>query len=361
MGNLLGWLRSKPALWRNGLMLLVMAAATVGAFYWGRLGGTSAEAQQVQSRPGPNLQNPQAQSDYGQRVVAYIYGNIPITREELGEYLIARFGAQRIEFLINRRLVEMECQAKGIFVTDAEVESQLRDELRSLGNMSLKDFTVHILNRFNKTLYEWKEDAIRPKLMLAKLCRPMVEVTQQDLRNAYESRYGPKVQCRWIVFAKTDKQYREKWAKISQSEAEFAAHAREQFIQELAHKGGELPPVTMHFGDPRIEKAAFILKPGQVSACIEMEDGTHAVLKCDKHLPADDQKTFESVRLDLDKELKELKLDMKIKEYVTELRKQANPRVLITNQVRQADLVRDVERSLGTSNAAQLPTAPAGN
>jgi hypothetical protein len=361
MRNLLNWLRSKPALWRNGLMLVVMAAATVGAFYWGRLGGTSAEAQQVQARPGSNLQNPQAQSDYGQRVVAYIYGNIPITREELGEYLIARLGAQRIQFLINRRLVETECQAKGIFVTDAEVEAQLRDELRSLGNFSLKDFETHILYKFNKTLYEWKEDAIRPKLMLAKLCRPMVEVTPQDLRNAYESRYGPKVQCRWIVFEKGDRNYRETWAKISQSEAEFAAYATKQFIKELALKGGELPPVTKHFGDSKIELAAFNLRPGQVSACIEMQDGTHAVLKCDKLLPADDQKTFESVRLDLDKELKEIKLDQKIKEYVNDLRKRASPRVLITNQVQQADLVRDVERSLGTSNAAQRPTAPAGN
>jgi hypothetical protein len=362
MRSLLPWLRSKPALWRNGLMLLVMTAATVGAFYWGRLGGTTAEAQQVQPRLGAAGQNmqPQTQSDYSRRVVAYIY-DMPITREELGEYLIARFGAQRIEFLVNRRIVEMECQAKGIFVSDAEVENQFKEELRSLGNLSVQDFTSHILHRFNKTLYEWKEDAIRPKLMLAKLCRPMVEVTNQDLRNAYESRYGPKVQCRWIVFAKEDKHFREKWAKISLSEPEFAACASTQFIEELRVKGGVLPPVTKHFGDPTIEKAAFNLSPGQVSACLEMKDGTNVVLKCEKHLAAVEDKSFESVRLDLDKELKEIKLDQKIKEYVGVLRKQANPRVLITNQVRQADLVRDVERSLGVPSSGQRPTGPAGN
>src|SRR5262249_2812879 len=33
-----------------------------------------------------------ATSDYSQRVVAYIYDNIPVTREDLGEFLIARYG-----------------------------------------------------------------------------------------------------------------------------------------------------------------------------------------------------------------------------------------------------------------------------
>src|SRR5260370_34641566 len=43
-------------------------------------------------------------SDYSQRVVAYIHGNIPVTREELGEFLIARQGASKVELLVNRRL-----------------------------------------------------------------------------------------------------------------------------------------------------------------------------------------------------------------------------------------------------------------
>ena len=38
--------------------------------------------------------------------MATIYGNIPITREELGEFLISRFGADRLEFLVNRKIVE---------------------------------------------------------------------------------------------------------------------------------------------------------------------------------------------------------------------------------------------------------------
>jgi hypothetical protein len=342
-----------------------MVGATVAAFCWGRLGSSSrVDAQQVQPRATTMGQTIQPQSDYSRRVVAYIYDNTPVSREDLGEYLIARFGQERVDFLVNRRIVEMACQAKGIFVTDAEVEAQLKAELKDLGNLPVQDFVKQVLKPFNKSLYEWKEDVIRPKLLLAKLCRPMIEVTPQDLADAFEARYGPKVQCRMIAFAKEDRQKAEIWAKINQSEAEFASYATKQYIQSLAASGGSIPPIHKHFGDAKIETAAFNLKPGQLTPLMEMPDGTFIVLKCDKHLPRDMTKTFDAVRLDLHKEMTEVKLAKKIPEYFAELRKQAHPRVLIANQVRQEDLERDVVRNLTvppSGIAPQRPTAPSGN
>jgi len=346
------------------MLALVMVGATVAAFYWGRMGVASrVDAQQVPSSVTQGGQPVQPVSDYSRRVVAYIYDNMPISREELGEYLIARFGQERVEFLINRRIVEMACQAKGIYVTDGEVEAQFREDLKGFGpNMNAQEFTNQVLKRFNKTLFEWKEDVIRPKLALAKLCRPMVEVTQQDLTKAFEVRYGPKVQCRMIAFAKGDPHMSDVWSKISQSEEEFAACALKQFIPALASKGGVIPPIHKHFGDPKIEAAAFGMKPGQVTPLMEMPDGTYIVLKCDKHLPNDPTKNFAAVRLELDKEVREVKLAQKIPEYFAELRKQAHPRVLITNQIRQEDLERDVVRNLTTPpNSTPRPTGPSGN
>src|SRR5436190_293541 len=66
---------------------------------------------------------PASASDASRRVVAYIYGNVPVTREDLGEYLIARFGVERVDFLVNHKIVNMACQAKGIVITDGEVEA----------------------------------------------------------------------------------------------------------------------------------------------------------------------------------------------------------------------------------------------
>src|SRR5262245_24764737 len=65
--------------------------------------------------------------DYASRVVAYVNGPTgqpqPVTRQELGEYLIHRLGTQKLPTLINKRLVDRECKARGIEITVAEVEA----------------------------------------------------------------------------------------------------------------------------------------------------------------------------------------------------------------------------------------------
>jgi hypothetical protein len=65
-------------------------------------------AQQEQAAPSPP-----AKSESATRVVAYIHGSIPITREEYGEFLIARANYNQLEKLVNRRILEIECEKKG--------------------------------------------------------------------------------------------------------------------------------------------------------------------------------------------------------------------------------------------------------
>ena len=132
---------------------------------------------------------PPASSDYSQRVVAYIYGSIPITREDLGEYLIARHGTNKVELLVNRKIIEHACQQAGVTVTPEEVEAVIEDDLKQL-SIDRSMFVKHYLKNYNKTLYEWKEDVIRPRLLLNKLCRARINVTDQDLRQAFEAKYG---------------------------------------------------------------------------------------------------------------------------------------------------------------------------
>src|SRR5687768_6887277 len=93
----------------------IVAGVAAAAFCWGRQGATSPAAAQHSARHGEAAGAvPAGHPDYARRVVAFIHGNIPISREELGEYLIARFGAERLEFLVNRRIIELECQKRRI-------------------------------------------------------------------------------------------------------------------------------------------------------------------------------------------------------------------------------------------------------
>lgn len=318
-----------------------MAAVGIVAYCLGLT--TRAPAQVRDPLQNVAAKNASAGSDYDGRVVAYIYDNIPITREELGEYLIARYGAERLDFLINRRIVELACKSRGIEVTDAMIEAQLDRDLEKMGpNFNRKNFNDLVLKKFNKTMYEWKEDVIRPKLMMVQLVAPMVKVTEDDLRKGFEGRYGPKVECRWIVLP-DDKHKDQLWHKARESEAGFHEIATKYNLPALCPKGGAgIPPIHRHFGDPTIERIAFGLKVGDVSQLIGLPDKTVVILKCDRHIPEDPLKRFEDERLGLYQEIHEVKLQQLINQKVADMRTQAKPKALLKREIRQDDLERAV-------------------
>src|SRR5262245_45210457 len=162
------------------------------------------------------------------RVVGYIYGNVPITREELGDFLIARGGHEKLELLANKKIIEFEAQRRGITVTPVEVKAGLEEDLRSLG-INQRDFEQHVLPRYHKSLYEWVEDVIKPRLLLTKMCKDRVKVTDDDLKHEFENRYGERRAAQIICWSKEDlKAAQAQWAEARKGDAEFDAIAKQQ-------------------------------------------------------------------------------------------------------------------------------------
>lgn len=330
--------RPRPGFGKKIIMAAVLTAIGGAAFYLGRMAGPQpADAQQ----PGQNTYaGPPGGTDYQQRVVATIHGNIPITREELGEFLINRVGAERLDFLVNKKIVERACQAQNISVTEEQIDIQFKEDLKAYGGptFSEKVFADQVLRKFNKSIYEWREDVIRPKLMMTILCRPLVKVTEEDIRKAYEARYGPKVKCRLIVLEAKDIHKDKIWKEVCESEAKFKEYARKNFITELAAQEGMAPPIHKHFPDDWIERQAFSMKPGEVSIPRQLQDGTWLIMRCEEHLPANNKYTFAEERLKLERDLFEVKLTQTVGEKIKQLREQAAPQYHLTSQHRQNNL-----------------------
>jgi hypothetical protein len=314
----------------------VILGAVVGAFYLGKHGGRAeAQAQQPANQvvfPGNVGNLPPPSAEYARRVVAYIYGSIPITREELGEYLIERFGAERVDFLVNRRIIEMACRAKKIEVTNSEVDAQLAEDLKGF-QCSAQEFNDKILRRYNKTLFEWREDVIRPKLALQRLVQDQITVNEDDIRKGFEAKFGDRVECRMIVLAR--EQNKDKysiWERVSKSAEEFDNQATHQFIAPLAAEAGKIPLIHHHFSNANIEAEAFKLKPGEVSPLIGMEDGTTVILRCIQHHPAESQRSLEQERMGLYRELADMRLAQEIPKVFAGLRKDANPQIFLKRE-----------------------------
>lgn len=292
-------------------------------------------------------------SDYSNRVVAYIYDNIPVTREELGEYLILRYGGERLELLCNKKIIDMECRKLGIEVTAAEVEDSLAEDLKGL-NVDRKTFVDKVLKTYRKNLYEWKEDVIRPKLMLSKMVRSKVQVTEEDVKKAFDAYYGEKVECRIIMWEKGfERAVMTDYPRLRDSEDEFNRAAKNQKSSSLAATAGKIRPLGRNTsGNDELEKAAFQLQPGEVSPVIGTPEGL-VIVKCDKRVPADSTVNLDAVREKLVKEIIDKKVAQEIPVAFNELRKKANPKLILqgTNQAEDltktvAPLIKEVDDAL---------------
>lgn len=324
-----------------------------------------ASAQTPKPAPPANgvVQASTAPTDYSQRVVGYIHGNIPILREEFGEFLIARHGASKIELYVNRRIIEHACKAAKVEVTPEEIDAVINDDTKQLGiDRSL--FVKQYLKNYNKTLYEWKEDVIKPRLLLQKLCQSQIKVEEKELQDAFEALHGPKVQCRLIIWPKgEEKVATQMYDQLRKSEAAYASAARGQAIPALAQSGGRISPIGRNSADDALlERIAFSLKKDEVSELFVIPGQGTAVLKCDGHLPADG-KVFEKEKEALHKFVFNKKVEKAIPGMFQTLKDAAQPKILMKHGTTDRDVIRAAEEELNLLNQpdkAMRPTSPAG-
>ncbi len=318
----------------------VSCLGLIGASAAGYVFGLTADRAAAQLPGTPALQNPPAvqptptMPPKDARWVAMIYGNVPVTREELGEFLIARGGYEKVELLVNKKIIEVEAARRNVTVTDLEVRKGLEDDLNGMG-VSREDFTKHILPRYNKTLYEWVEDVIKPRLLLTKMCHDRVKVTEEDLNRLFENKYGEQRGAKLICWGKDDLKIAQKqWDEARKGDVEFDAIARQQGDPNLASSCGRVQPVGKNAYDntegkeATVEKVLFSLKEGEISQLFALPAGIMCV-KCEKIIPPNTAVTLDKVKAALEKEVFEKKLNAEIPKFFAVLKEQARPDVYL--------------------------------
>jgi parvulin-like peptidyl-prolyl isomerase len=324
--------------WRWMALLTVVVTAAAGTVYWLRGPGSPLASARPQPQPAPSAAPARLPSlpgvpvDYHERVVAYLGDEktgAVISRAELGEYLIPRFGPDKLDRLVKRRILERACRAYGVEVTASEVDATLAEHLQGL-NVKREEFVKDVLKGYHMNLTEWKEDMIRPRLMLTKLVRPQIQVSEQDLREAFEAMYGELIAVRVIAWPKDEeKAAMDQFARLRDSEEAFAEAARSQKNSAFAAAGGRMKPFRRHIlQDKLLEDSAFKLQPGQVSELIHSADGI-LMIKCDARQPADRTVNFEAKREELLKAATDRRIDEACKQYYATLLKDANPHSLV--------------------------------
>jgi hypothetical protein len=347
----------------NGMMLKahfrlgwVRALGIAGAAFAGYVFGITSDSLKAQNnQPAPD-----------RRVVAYIYGNIPVSREELGDYLIARGGYEKLELFVNKKIIEIEAAKRNLTVTSLEVDAGLAEDLRGMG-ISKDDFAKHILPRYHKTLYEWTEDVIKPRILLGKMCQDRVKVTEEDLNKAFLNRYGERRQAKVICWNREDlKAAQAGWDEARKGEVEFDRVARTQADSNLAASAGLIAPIgqfpdagalAVKQGDEYCTKVLFSLKVGEISQLFQTSAGIMCV-KCVAIIPKDETVKLEGkIRDDFQKEVYDRKLSATVPEYFAELKKVAQPNILLVGPPGPKEFRDGVNIGIQQTGLA-VPTAP---
>mgnify|MGYP000381807362 FL=1 len=307
--------------------------------------------------PPANASAAPGASGLGTEVVALV-NNVPITRAELANELIARKGRQFLELLINRRIIEQAAAKAGVTATDKEVEEELAEVIRSLKLKNAAEFERTVLKDRQTTLYEYKEDVLRPAILMRKLAEKRVQVTEEDLRKAFEANYGEKVQCRIILIPKSDglgvalKVYEKVRGKGLE---EFIREASQQ-PSHLAATGGRIRPINRHSAVPELERAAFSLRDGEISEIIEVQEG-YVILYRERLIPADTSIRFDDVREVLYKEVYKRKVEAEIPLLFNELRASAVIKDFLNNRFDIQDIALPIPSQNKPSSANPPPAS----
>ena len=227
--------------WRRWLMATGTTAAVAAALvYWQISPLKPASAQAAPPAPtnsAPSQDAPAYASDYSKRVVAYVHDSVPVTREQLGEYLIARYGNEKLELMVNKMIIDEACKARNIEVTTAEIDAQLGQDLKGL-QLDHKQFVANYLKAHHMNLYMWKEDVIRPKLQLMKMARDRVTYTEAEVQQAWEAYHGEKIEARIILWPKDEeRQAQAEYGRLRDNPEAFEMKSKSQASPQLSSKG----------------------------------------------------------------------------------------------------------------------------
>ena len=89
--------------------------------------------------------------------VAMIYDDTPVTREQFGEWLIGRYGADEVERLVNLKTVNYAAAHKGIELSRSEIDAEIAKTLKVL-KLTKEQLVKTLLKPRGLSLAAWLQD-----------------------------------------------------------------------------------------------------------------------------------------------------------------------------------------------------------
>lgn len=189
--------------------------------------------------------------------IALVNGE-PITRQQLADECVSRKGEEVLEALIARRLIDQAIRAKNLEVTAAEVNAEIDKVAMSVAGVSREQWLATLAKERKISPAQYARDVIHPVIAMRKLAEPRVQVTEEDIKDGFDAKFGDQLQCRMIMFNDQRKAI-ETWEELKKDPNLFEKLARDRSIDpSTASVGGMLPhAITRHAYPRHVSDSAF--------------------------------------------------------------------------------------------------------
>lgn len=287
---------------------------------------------------------------------------LTISDEEVAAECVRRLGKEILDNIVNRATIQLACQARGIEVTAAEVDKEI---VRIAADFKIptEQYLQMLQAERNISPQQYRRDVIWPMLSLRKLAGAEVIVSDQEIQKAFEREYGERVKVRMILFDNL-RRAQAAWAKVKQDPDNFEKYVQEFSIDQTSKSlDGSVPPIPRHSGSQNIEEAAFKLKPGAISAVIQLDDTAqrYVILKCEGRTQPVVTSLDAEVKAELEDQIKRQKVQEQVATIFDTLKKEARVDNYYTGESTGGTKSNNVARPDGTKPTGTRPAAKASS
>ncbi len=134
--------------------------------------------------------NPPQQNQQQIQTLAVVNGQ-PITRQQIANECMRRFGEDVLESIIKKYLVLDQCRKNGIVITEKDVNDDIVAKAKKFG-WSADRYIQTICNGKNISVDRLKNDVIWHELAIRRLASQNMQVTPEELAERMEFEFGAK-------------------------------------------------------------------------------------------------------------------------------------------------------------------------
>lgn len=248
-----------------------------------------------------------------ERPVAAVVNGRPISMDRLRSLMIDCYGLQCVEQLIALELVEGELARQNLELTDELVRAERDRVLQSVfgdaWDPAAAEEMLEQLLATRRTPRPIWELTLRRNAGLERLAREDVTVSEADLREAYDDRYGRRVVVRHIQ-TETPQQAQQLLRRAREGE-DFELLARRYSRNDTARQGGLLDsigPQTPETVPAVLRRAAMKMQqPGELAGPVQVGTAYH-ILRLEEVVPPG-EKAFEKAAEDLRRQIRRRRIE----------------------------------------------------